>query len=93
MARARAKVQEGKFKWEVGMPPPSFQVKSGITCSLRIEQKSNNSTISAIDKKHLSFVFGDIWFCAGQSNMNWAMRELHNAKTAIQKGMYFNMPQ
>ena len=48
--------------WIVTIDP----IKSGDTCKIEVE---NNLNIIVLE----DIMFGDVWFCSGQSNMGWAM--------------------
>ena len=48
--------------WIVSLDP----INSGDTCKIEVENNLNIITLEDI-------MFGDVWFCSGQSNMGWAM--------------------
>ena len=48
--------------WIVTIDP----INSGDTCKIEVE---NNLNIIVLE----DVMFGDVWFCSGQSNMGWAM--------------------
>ena len=48
--------------WIVTIDP----INSGDTCKIEVE---NNFNIIVLE----DVMFGDVWFCSGQSNMGWAM--------------------
>ena len=48
--------------WIVTIDP----INSGDTCKIEVE---NNLNIIVLE----DIMFGDVWFCSGQSNMGWAM--------------------
>ena len=48
--------------WIVSLDP----INSGDTCKIEVE---NNLNIIVLE----DIMFGDVWFCSGQSNMGWAM--------------------
>ena len=48
--------------WIVSLDP----INSGDTCKIELENNLNFITLEDI-------MFGDVWFCSGQSNMGWAM--------------------
>ena len=48
--------------WIVILDP----INSGDTCKIEVENNLNIITLEDI-------MFGDVWFCSGQSNMGWAM--------------------
>ena len=48
--------------WIVTIDP----INSGDTCKIEVE---NNLDIIVLE----DIMFGDVWFCSGQSNMGWAM--------------------
>ena len=48
--------------WIVSLDP----ISSGDNCKIEVE--SNLEIISLED-----VMFGDVWFCSGQSNMGWAI--------------------
>ena len=51
-----------KMTWIVTIDP----INSGDTCKIEVE---NNLNIIVLE----DIMFGDVWFCSGQSNMGWAM--------------------
>ena len=59
------------------MPPV---VTSGLQCTLTIQ--------SGAVKREMRIIFGDIWFCTGQSNMQVRMGEVVNARQEMNKGTY-----
>ena len=80
-----------KYKWTVEMkpPPPTFlQNEKQVQCKLFIKQQGGNNSSNRVQKtlRTFKFIFGEVWFCAGQSNMNWPMSKLVNAGPDIAKG-------
>ena len=78
-----------RLKWSVEMPaPPDTLWKHGpVPCRLLVKRTSslqqqrlaiaNNKNSRKIKgAKTLTFVFGDVWFCGGQSNMRYEMRKI-----------------
>ena len=55
------------YIWELEMPP---KMAHGLECELTISSGEQSVWISII--------FGDIFFCAGQSNMQWPMIKVAN---------------
>ena len=66
------------FIWEVQMPPVET---SGLECRLRIQSGEKVT-------KEMDIIFGDIWFCTGQSNMQVRMGEINNARAEMNKGTH-----
>ena len=77
-------------------PPPDSMFfspspgKWSVSCNLTISVGSSDGRgemTSVNNQKSLTFVFGDLWFCAGQSNMNWPLSKLANGKQVMKKGV------
>ena len=49
--------------WVVNLDP----INSGEVCKIEITNIFNTITLEDV-------MFGDVWFCSGQSNMGWAMK-------------------
>ena len=52
--------------WTVSLDP----ISSGEKCKIVLE---NNLDLIVLE----DVLFGDVWFCSGQSNMGWAMLGTH----------------
>ena len=63
------------FVWEVVLPPIN---ESGTRC--RLEIRAGNHT------KSFDIIFGDVWFCTGQSNMLFRMDQIANSTQEIKEG-------
>ena len=72
---------DGMYVWEVQFPPVS---ESGAQCQLEIRAGVKDNPIS----QHFNITFGDVWFCTGQSNMQFRMIQLENATREIKEGKY-----
>ena len=59
--------------WEVIYP---IAQNNGDTCSIQIEQEASLILLEGV-------VFGDVWICSGQSNMEWNMNNIFNATEEI----------
>ena len=71
-----------KIKWSVKMPPPDESFLPD-NCTLSIKTNVGSWI------RTLRFTFGDIWFCAGQSNMRWPLKFLSNRSYPIAEGNNF----
>merc|ERR1712241_1028112 len=58
--------------WEVIYP---VSQSNGNECVITVEQDPSIRSWSVI--------FGDLWFCSGQSNMNWPMSDIFNATEEV----------
>jgi len=58
--------------WEVTYPNSQY---NGDRCDITVEQETSIFTWSVI--------FGDLWFCSGQSNMDWTMANIFNATEEV----------
>ena len=90
-----AEPQAGNFKWSIEMPPPpEFLPGSSFKCVLTIQAAASVTAAATVVKhgpashKKLKFSFGEVWYCAGQSNMNWPMSKLKDSGPAIKKGLF-----
>ena len=54
-------------------------VTEGDTCEIRVEQAGQSEILI------LDILFGDVWVCSGQSNMEWPMNAIFNADQEIQE--------
>ena len=52
--------------WTISLDP----ISSGEKCKIELE---NNLDLIVLE----DVLFGDVWFCSGQSNMGWAMLGTH----------------
>ena len=59
--------------WEVIFPTAQG---NGNICSIQIEQEASLILLENV-------VFGDVWVCSGQSNMEWSMNNIFNATEEI----------
>ena len=74
-----ANLDEENLRWDVTLPP----VSSRSSCNISIN--------SGIDKVLLKEVlFGDIWFCAGQSNMGWSLGGTENHTEELEMAKAYN---
>ncbi|XP_070188893.1 sialate O-acetylesterase-like [Littorina saxatilis] len=71
-----SKVQNGKWKLML----PAITNPGPFT----IDVKSHDGHVTLHD-----VLFGDVWLCSGQSNMEFEMKKVMNASTEIQKGLTF----
>merc|ERR1711936_958987 len=79
-----ASLDEEMLRWKVVLPPVSSRSSANISIN------------SGLDEVFLEEVlFGDVWFCAGQSNMGWTLggtenntEEMENAKAYDNIRMY-----
>ena len=83
-----ANLDEEKLRWNAVLPP----VSSGSSCNISISSGSMMGTDQILLENVL---FGDVWFCAGQSNMGWTLggtenntEEMENAKAYENIRMY-----
>ena len=58
--------------WEVTYP---VSKANGDECAITVQQETSIFTWSVI--------FGDVWFCSGQSNMNWNMNQIFDAEEEV----------
>ena len=65
---------DAKGKWRAKLPATA----AGGPYEIRIEQGKNS-------KKLQNVLFGDIWVCSGQSNMEWTLQNSMRAKEEIAK--------
>ena len=59
--------------WEVIYPLPQ---DNGDLCSIQIEQGDSFAELEDV-------IFGDVWICSGQSNMEWNMNNIFNSTQEI----------
>ncbi len=59
--------------WSVILDP----IFDGEICEIRVSQEGQT------DLAIQDILFGDIWVCSGQSNMEWAMSGIFNAEEEI----------
>ena len=64
--------------WRVELSP---LVKSNIPRSLLVTSQGKSITINNV-------LVGEVWFCSGQSNMEWIVSRCHNADTTIATANY-----
>ena len=67
------KARADGFIWEVIYDEVR---KNGDLCAIIIEQEDSLLFLDNV-------VFGDLWFCSGQSNMNWPMQSIFNATEEV----------
>ena len=67
------KARADGFVWEVLYDEVR---NNGDACVITIEQEDSLLFLDNV-------VFGDIWFCSGQSNMNWPMSSIFNATEEV----------
>ena len=63
---------DAQGRWQLRLPAqeaggPAAMVVSGATATVRCE----------------NILFGDVWVCSGQSNMEWRTKNSHNAAEAL----------
>ena len=66
-----------KFRWRV-MMPPGPQNGTG-RCTLGVYYMGKLG-------KEITFKFGDVWLCAGQSNMQRSISIINNGTNVLQEG-------
>ncbi|KAK7107841.1 sialate O-acetylesterase-like isoform X2 [Littorina saxatilis] len=71
---ATSKVQNGKWKLKL----PAITNPGPFT----VDVKSRDGHVTLHD-----VLFGDVWLCSGQSNMEFEMKKVMNTSTEIQKGV------
>ena len=59
-----ANLDPENLRWDVVLP----QVSSGSSCNISISSGKEEILLEEI-------LFGDVWFCAGQSNMGWTLSQ------------------
>jgi sialate O-acetylesterase len=64
------------YIWEIEMPP---QGPPGLSCSLQIKQ--------GLSFVQFNIIFGDVWLCSGQSNMNIRMEIIENMQAEKAKAI------
>ena len=65
--------------WTVGLDP----ISSGEKCKIELE---NNLDLIVLE----DILFGDVWFCSGQSNMGWSMKGTHFSPSKTIKSRLFS---
>ena len=60
-------------------------VTEGEICEVRITQEGSDDVIIQ------DVLFGDVWVCSGQSNMEWPMNAIFNAAEEIADLANFNI--
>ena len=63
--------QDDMLIWKLTLPPSA----SGTECTLEIAQGDMTT--------NLEIIYGDVWFCSGQSNMEWKMASIFNSTEEI----------
>ena len=52
-----------------------------------VSQSNGNECVITVEQdpsiRSWSVIFGDVWFCSGQSNMNWPMSDIYNATEEV----------
>ena len=51
----------------------------------------NLTVASGRAERKMRILFGDIWFCEGQSNMQFRMGQVKDSKAEMSKGMYLQI--
>lgn len=64
---------EDDDKWSFEVPNPENTV-----CNFKISQDGKDVTINNV-------IYGDVWICSGQSNMQWKFGDIFNATEEIEK--------
>ena len=67
------------MKWTVSLDP----ISSGEKCKIELE---NNLDLIVLE----DILFGDVWFCSGQSNMGWSMKGTHFSSSKTIKSRLFS---
>jgi len=67
---------DAQGKWKVSLAPRS----SGGPYTITVKA-SNSITLSNV-------MFGEVWLCSGQSNMQWNMKNVNNSQDEIQNTNY-----
>ena len=62
-------------QWSVILDP----VTEGDNCEIRVNQAGRVELVIR------NILFGDVWVCSGQSNMEWPMNAIFNADQEIQE--------
>ena len=65
--------------WAVSLDP----ISSGEKCKIELE---NNLDLIVLE----DILFGDVWFCSGQSNMGWSMKGTHFSSSKTIKSRLFS---
>ena len=65
--------------WTVSLDP----ISSGEKCKIELE---NNLDLIVLE----DILFGDVWFCSGQSNMGWSMKGTHFSSSKTIKSRLFS---
>ena len=61
-----ANLDPDSLRWEVVLPPVSPE----SSCIISINSRLDEVLLSDV-------LFGDVWFCAGQSNMGWSLHPVY----------------
>ena len=67
-----------EYSWKALMPPV---FETGKKCSMSVENKGKVL-------HNITFVFGDVWLCAGQSNMVMKLIEINNKTEELSRGNF-----
>jgi len=73
-ALTRSGIIDKSGRWEIYMPPLPVSSK-GLTITITTESQTCKIT---------DVLIGDVWLCAGQSNMQFALKGAENGKEAIE---------
>ena len=63
-----ADLDDVNLRWVASLPP----VSSSSSCNISINSGAEEVLLEKV-------LFGDVWFCAGQSNMGWALGGIENS--------------
>ena len=67
------------LRWDVVLPP----VSSGSSCNISINSGKDEVLLEDV-------LFGDVWFCAGQSNMGWTLGGTENNTEEMENAIVYN---
>jgi len=65
-------------KWKIALPPESQHGPFSITA------ESSDGSVTLHD-----VMFGDVWICSGQSNMQFTMREVNNSAAEVEDSLSY----
>ena len=77
-----ANLDEEKLRWNAVLPP----VSSGSSCNISISSGSMGADQILLE----NVLFGDVWFCAGQSNMGWTLGGTENNTEEMENAKVYN---
>jgi len=74
-----ANLDEESLRWDVVLP----QVSSRSSCNISINSGKDEVLLEDV-------LFGDVWFCAGQSNMGWSLGGTENHTEELEMAKAYN---